>query len=91
MKTAESLGYSICEETGCVILYLSVEQLKNITYMVSEVASCEENAMERNGEFLLNELCECLEGASGGNMEHLTFNEYPFNQPQGDWIFNRTF
>ena len=66
MNTAEKMGYNTCEETGCVMLYLSVEQLKNITYMVSEVAACEENATERNGEFLLNELCECLEGASWG-------------------------
>ena len=66
MNTAEKMGYNTCEETGCVMLYLSVEQLKNITYMVSEVAACEENAMERNGEFLLDELGECLEGASCG-------------------------
>ena len=66
MNTEQQLGYGTCEETGCVMLYLSVEQLKNITSMVSEVASSEENAMERNGEFLLNELYECLEGASWG-------------------------
>ena len=64
MKTAESLGYSICEETGCVMLYLSVEQLKNITCMVQEVASSEENATYRDGEFLLDELYECLDGAT---------------------------
>lgn len=66
METAQKLGYNTCEETGCVMLYLSVEQLKNITCMVGEVAATEENATERNGEFLLNELYECLEGASWG-------------------------
>ena len=66
MKTAEKMGYSICEETGCVILYLSVEQLKNITCMVREVATTEENATKRDGEFILSELYECLEGASCG-------------------------
>ena len=66
MNTAEKMGYRICEETGCVILYLSVEQLNNITCMVEEVACSEENAIRRNGEFILGELSECLEGASCG-------------------------
>ena len=66
MKTAESLGYSICSETGCVILFLSVEQLKNITCMVQEVATTEENATKRDGAFILDELADCLEGASCG-------------------------
>ena len=66
MNTAEKMGYSICEEIGCVILYLSVEQLKNITCMVQEVATTEENATKRDGEFILSELYECLEGASWG-------------------------
>ena len=65
-KTAASLVYSVCPETDCVMLYLSVEQLKNITCMVQEVASSEENATYRDGEFLLDELCDCLEGASFG-------------------------
>ena len=66
MKTAEKMGYRICEETGCVILYLDVEQLKNITCMVQEVATTEENATKRDGEFILDELGRCLEGASCG-------------------------
>ena len=66
MNTAEKMGYNTCEETGCVMLYLSVEQLKNITCMVQEVATTEENATKRDGEFILSELYECLEGASGG-------------------------
>ena len=49
-----------------LILYLSVEQLKNITCMVREVATTEENATKRDGEFILSELYECLEGASCG-------------------------
>ena len=71
MNTAEKMGYSTCEQTGCVILYLSVEQLKNITCMVQEVATTEENATKRNGEFILSELYECLEGASWG--EHSSY------------------
>ena len=66
MRTAEKMGYSTCGETGCVILYLSVEQLKNITCMVQEVATTEENATKRDGEFILDELGDCLEGASCG-------------------------
>ena len=66
MNTAEKMGYNTCEETGCVMLYLSVEQLKNITCMVQEVATTEENATKRDGEFILSELYECLEGASWG-------------------------
>ena len=63
MNTAEKMGYSICEETGCVILYLSLEQLKHITSMVCEVATTEENS-EKDGAFILRELDECLDGAT---------------------------
>ena len=66
MNTAEKMGYNTCEETGCVMLYLSVEQLKNITCMVQEVATTEENLTKRDGGFILSELGRCLEGASWG-------------------------
>ena len=61
------MGYRICEETGCVILYLELKQLENITEMVREVACTEENCDGRDGQFILDELVECLDGATASS------------------------
>ena len=63
-NTSERMGSAICSETGSVILYLSLEQLENITYMVKEVGSSVENATQRDGEFLMEELSECVDRAA---------------------------
>ncbi len=63
-NTSERMGSAICSETGCVILYLSLEQLKNITEMAGEVANTEENCDGKDGAFLMEELSECVDRAA---------------------------
>ena len=63
-NTSVRMGCEICSETGTVILYLSLDQLENITYMVNQVGSLEENATERDGEFLCDELSVCVDRAA---------------------------